>query len=75
MTCFDYSGSKRSLAGTLHRTQVRLLESDGSRDGGFESLKYGWLYLPGNTDVLDLIESAEGYRVDCNTIRLRAALS
>jgi len=48
---------------------------NGSRERGFESLKYERLYLHEIADGLDLAQHAEDYRAEYNTIRPHEALS
>jgi putative transposase len=57
------------------RTRVRSPGQNGSRERGFGTLKYERLFLEEITDVLDLVEHAERYRVEYNTIRPHEALS
>jgi transposase InsO family protein len=57
------------------RTRVRTLGQNGSREGGFGTLKYERLFLEEIDDVLDLTLHAEGYRADYNTVRQHEALS
>lgn len=48
---------------------------NGSRERGFESLKYERLYLEEIHDGLDLARHAEAYRIEYNTIRPHEALA
>jgi len=48
---------------------------NGSRERGFESLKDERLDLQEFNDGLDLVDHAEDYRIECNTIRPHKALS
>ena len=57
------------------RTRVKSPGQNGSRERGFEPLKYEGVYLNEVTDVLDWIEHVEDYRVDYNTIRPHEALA
>jgi len=57
------------------RTRVKSPGQNGSRERGFESLKYEWLYLHEIADGLDLVEHAEDYRIEYNTIRPHEALA
>jgi len=57
------------------RTRVKSPGQNGSRERSFESLKYERLYLHEIADGLDLVEHAEDYRVDYNTIRPHEALA
>ena len=56
-------------------TRVKSPGRNGFRERGFESLKYGRLYLHEIANVLGLTEHAENYRVDYNTIRPHEALA
>ncbi|MFM7210584.1 MAG: transposase [Actinomycetota bacterium] len=57
------------------RTRVRSPGQNGSRERGFESLKYERLYLEEIHDGLDLARHAEAYRIEYNTIRPHEALA
>jgi putative transposase len=57
------------------RTRVRTPGQNGSRERGFGLLEYERLFLEEIDDVLDLVEHAERYRVDYNTVRPHEALS
>jgi len=57
------------------RTRVKSPQQNGSRERGFESLKYERLYLHEIADGLDLVEHAEDYRAEYNSIRPHEALS
>ncbi len=57
------------------RTRVRSPGQNGSRERGFESLKYERLYLEEIDDGLDLARHAEAYRIEYNTIRPHEALA
>jgi transposase InsO family protein len=57
------------------RTRVKSPGQNGSRERGFESLKYERLYLEEITDGLDLVEHAEAYRIEYNMIRPHEALA
>lgn len=57
------------------RTRVRSPGQNGSRERGFESLKYERLYLHEITDGLDLARHAEDYRIEYNTVRPHEALA
>ena len=48
---------------------------NGSRERGFESLKYERLYLEEIEDGLDPARHAEAYRIEYNTIRPHEALA
>jgi putative transposase len=57
------------------RTRVRTPGQNGSRERGFGTPKYEQLLHEKIDDVLDLVEHAERYRVDYNTVRPHGALS
>ncbi|WP_405180903.1 transposase [Nocardia sp. NBC_01377] len=57
------------------RTRVRSPGQNGSRERGFGSLKYERLFLEEIDDVLDLVEHADAYRVEYNTLRPHEAIS
>ena len=57
------------------RTRFTFPGQKGSRERGFESLKCERLCLHEITDGLDLVEHAEDYRIDYNTIKPREALA
>jgi transposase InsO family protein len=57
------------------RTRVKFPGQNGSRERGFESLKYERLYLHEIADGLDLAEHTEDYRLEYNTIRQHEALA
>ena len=57
------------------RTRVRSPGQNGSRERGFGTLKYERLFLEEIDDVLDLVDHAERYRIDYNTVRPHEALS
>jgi len=57
------------------RTRVKSPGQNGSRERGFESLKYERLYLEKITDGLDLARHAEEYRLEYNTVRPHEALA
>ena len=57
------------------RTRVRSPGQNGSRERGFEFLKYERLYLEEIHDVLDLARHAEEFRSEDNTIRPHEALA
>lgn len=57
------------------RTRVRTPGQNGSRERGFGSLKYERLFLEEIHDALDLIEHAEAYRVEYNTVRPHEAIA
>ena len=57
------------------RTRVRTPGQNGSRERGFGTLKYERLFLEEITDVHDLVEHADAWRVEYNTIRPHEALA
>jgi putative transposase len=57
------------------RTRVRTPGQNGSRERGFGTLKYERLFLEEIDDALDLVEHAERYRLEYNTVRPHEALS
>ncbi|MEU6702029.1 integrase core domain-containing protein [Pseudonocardia sp. NPDC046786] len=57
------------------RTRVRSPGENGSRERGFGALKYERLFLEEIGDALVLVEHAESYRIDYNTVRPHEALS
>ncbi|MET7769292.1 integrase core domain-containing protein, partial [Nocardia sp. NPDC005366] len=57
------------------RTRVRSPGQNGSRERGFGSLKYERLFLEEIDDALDLVEHADAYRVEYNTIRPHEAIA
>lgn len=57
------------------RTRVRSPGQNGSRERGFGTLKYERLFLEEIDDALALVEHAEDYRIDYNTVRPHEALS
>lgn len=57
------------------RTRVKTPEQNGSRERGFGCLKYERLYLEDVTDALALVEHAEAYRVEYNTVRPHEAIA
>ena len=57
------------------RTRVKTPGQNGSRERGFGSLKYEKLFLEEIPDALDLVEHAESYRLDYNTVRPHEALA
>ncbi|MBF6150230.1 integrase core domain-containing protein [Nocardia nova] len=56
-------------------TRVRTPGQNGSRERGFGSLKYERLFLEEIDDVLDLVEHADAYRVEYNTVRPHEAIA
>ena len=57
------------------RTRVKSPGRNGSRERGFGTLKYERLFLDEIPDHLTLIERAEDYRTEYNTIRPHEAIS
>ncbi|WP_203662999.1 integrase core domain-containing protein [Actinocatenispora rupis] len=57
------------------RTRVRTPGQNGSRERGFGSLKYEKLFCEEIDDVLDLVQHAENYRTEYNTVRPHEALA
>jgi putative transposase len=57
------------------RTRVRTPEQNGSRERGFGTLKYEWLYRHEIDDALQLAEQLAAYRHDYNTARPHEAIA
>jgi transposase InsO family protein len=57
------------------RTRVKTPGQNGSRERGFGSLKYERLYLEEIDDVLALVEHADDYRAEYNTVRPHEAIA
>ncbi|WP_228375022.1 integrase core domain-containing protein [Demequina iriomotensis] len=57
------------------RTRVRTPGQNGSRERGFGSMKYEWLYRHEIDDALDLVEQIEAYRADYNHVRPHEAIA
>lgn len=57
------------------RTRVKSPGQNGSRERGFGTLKYERLFLDKIPDALELIEHAEDYRDEYNTIRPHEAIA
>ncbi len=57
------------------RTRVKSPGQNGSRERGFGSLKYEKLFLEEIPDALDLVEHAENYRLEYNSVRPHEALA
>lgn len=57
------------------RTRVRTPGQNGSRERGFGSMKYEWLYREEIDDALALIEQVEAYREDYNHVRPHEAIA
>ena len=57
------------------RTRVKSPGQNGSRERGFGTLKYERLFLDDIPDALELVERAEDYRIEYNTIRPHEAIA
>ena len=57
------------------RTRVRTPGQNGSRERGFGTLKYEWLFLDDIADAVELVERVDAYRHDYNTTRPHQALA
>jgi len=57
------------------RTRVKSPGQNGSRERGFGTLKYERLFLDEIPDALTLIERAEDYRIEYNTVRPHEAIA
>ena len=57
------------------RTRVKSPGQNGSRERGFGTLKYERLFLDEIPDALTLVERAEDYRIEYNTIRPHEAIA
>ena len=57
------------------RTRVKSPGQNGSRERGFGTLKYERLFLDEIPDALTLIERAEAYRTEYNSIRPHEAIA
>ncbi|WP_062386589.1 integrase core domain-containing protein [Demequina iriomotensis] len=57
------------------RTRVRTPGQNGSRERGFGSMKYEWLYRHEIDDALDLVAQIEAYRADYNHVRPHEAIA
>lgn len=57
------------------RTRVKTPGQNGSRERGFGSLKYERLFLEEIDDVLSLVEHADAYRAEYNTLRPHEGIS
>ncbi|WP_460581601.1 transposase, partial [Humibacter ginsengisoli] len=57
------------------RTRVRTPGQNGSRERGFGTLKYERLFLDEIPDALELVERAEDYRIEYNTVRPHEAIA
>lgn len=57
------------------RTRVRTPGQNGSRERGFGSMKYEWLYREDIRDGLELVAAVNAYRQDYNYVRPHEALA
>lgn len=57
------------------RTRVRTPGQNGSRERGFGSMKYEWLYREEIDDALALVDHVEAYRQDYNHVRPHEAIA
>lgn len=57
------------------RTRVRTPGQNGSRERGFGTLKYEWLYREEIDDALALVDHLQAYRVDYNHVRPHEAIA
>jgi transposase InsO family protein len=57
------------------RTRVRTPGHNGTRERGFGTLKYEWLYREDIDHVIALAREAEAYRIDYNTVRPHEAIA
>ena len=57
------------------RTRVKSPGQNGSRERGFGTLKYERLFLDEIGDALELVERAEDYRIEYNTVRPHEAIA
>lgn len=57
------------------RTRVNSPGQNGSRERRFGTLKYEQLFLDEIPDALTLVERAEGYRIEYNTVRPHKAIA
>ncbi|MFE9789641.1 integrase core domain-containing protein [Nocardia salmonicida] len=57
------------------RTRVHSPGQNGSRERGFGSLKYERLFLEEIGSAIDLVERAEAYRIEYNTVRPHEAIA
>jgi putative transposase len=57
------------------RTRVRSPGQNGSRERGFGTMKYEWLYLEEIDDALALVEHIDAYRHDYNHARPHEAIA
>lgn len=57
------------------RTRVKAPGQNGSRERGFGTLKYEWRSIQDSSDGLALVEQAEAYRIEYNTLRPHEALA
>ena len=57
------------------RTRVKTPGQNGSRERGFGTLKYERLFLDEIPNALELVERAEDYRIEYNTVRPHEAIA
>jgi putative transposase len=57
------------------RTRVRTPGQNGTRERGFGTLKYEWLYREDIDHAIALADHAEAYRIDYNTLRPHEAIA
>jgi transposase InsO family protein len=57
------------------RTRVRTPGQNGSRERGFGSMKYEWLFREEIDDALQLVEHIDAYREDYNHVRPHEAIA
>jgi transposase InsO family protein len=57
------------------RTRVRTPGQNGSRERGFGSMKYEWLFREEIGDALQLVEHVNAYRADYNHVRPHEAIA
>ena len=57
------------------RTKVRTPGQNGSRERGFGSMKYEWLFREEIDDALQLVEHVNAYRQDYNHVRPHEAIA
>ncbi len=57
------------------RTRVRTPGQNGSRERGFGSMKYEWLFREQIDDALQLVDHEGAYRADYNHVRPHEAIA
>lgn len=57
------------------RTKVRTPGQNGSRERGFGTMKYEWLFREEIDDALQLVEHVNAYRQDYNHVRPHEAIA